>query len=317
MVGLIEGGAYEVGHAGIDDGKLLGGPLLHVEGAGDERAHLAHDGAAQFEVQPLPLAELQVARVGVEVGLEVGHGHAVGVVVVDAQSAAHVEVFQPYVAVLQVGLQVVDAVAQGLEVAHVEYLAADVEVQSDERHVLQRRGLLDDAVHVFQGDAELVFGQPRGDVGMGVGPDVGVDAEGHAGRGALAGRQFVDDFQFGNALHVEAEDVLVQREVDFPVALAHACKHRLRRRESGPQGGLYFAAAHAVGTQPGLAYHVEHLGVGVGLHGIVYHKPVVACGLVVDTLERASQQLRVIVVEGGSCVPEFVGREDSFRHSMF
>ena len=34
--GLIEGRAYEVGHAGIYDGKLLGCALFYIEGSCDE-----------------------------------------------------------------------------------------------------------------------------------------------------------------------------------------------------------------------------------------------------------------------------------------
>ena len=86
----------------------------------------------------------------------------------------------------------------------------------------QLAGMENDGHHVAHGDAKLVFGQPRGDVGMGVGTHVGVQAEGHAGRLALLLCQLVDDFQLGNTLNVEAEDVVVKSEVDFPVALAYA-----------------------------------------------------------------------------------------------
>ena len=50
MIGLIECGADEVGHACIDDGKLFSGALLDVEQAADERATLGNDSSSQFKV---------------------------------------------------------------------------------------------------------------------------------------------------------------------------------------------------------------------------------------------------------------------------
>ena len=56
---------------------------------------------------------------------------------------------------------------------------------------------------------------------MGMGTYIWVQAEGDACYLALLGCQFVDDLQLGDALHVEAEDIAVEAEVDFPVALSH------------------------------------------------------------------------------------------------
>ena len=66
--------------------------------------------------------------VGVEVGTEVGQWHTVGVLVVNAQTAAHIDVLHAQVVALQLVLQLIHAVTQGLEVAHVENLRADVKV---------------------------------------------------------------------------------------------------------------------------------------------------------------------------------------------
>ena len=60
--------------------------------------------------------------VGVEVGMEVGYGILVGMGIVDAQSAADVDVFDGHMLALEQVLNVIDAIAKCLEVAHVEYL---------------------------------------------------------------------------------------------------------------------------------------------------------------------------------------------------
>ena len=97
-----------------------------------------------------------------------------------------------------------------------------MEVESDELDMAHLLGSLDDAFHVFHGNAELVLGQSRGDIGMGVGTDIGVDAQCHLGCLVHAGGNLLDDLQFGLALHVEAEDTFLQSQLNLPVAFAHA-----------------------------------------------------------------------------------------------
>ena len=79
--GLIEGRTDKVGHASVDNGKLLVGTLLDVEQTSDERTALCHYGTSKLEVQLLTLAQTEMSGVGLEVGLEVGHWLAVGIVV--------------------------------------------------------------------------------------------------------------------------------------------------------------------------------------------------------------------------------------------
>ena len=123
---------------------------------------------------------------------------------------------------LQFLLQLVDTVAEGFEVTHVQYLASYVEVQAYHFDVAHVGCLFDDLQHVAHVDAELVLSQSRGDVGVCMCTHVGIQAKGHTGSLALGSRQGVDDFLLGNALYVEAEDVLIQTKVDFPVRLAYA-----------------------------------------------------------------------------------------------
>ena len=122
VVGIVEGWTDEVGHACIDDGKLLGGSLLDVIYTGDEGSALTYDGTAQLEVDGLSGTQAKVPGIGVEVCLEVGDGVGDRVGVVDAQSAADVDDFRVNVLCLQAVLQLVDAVGQRDKVVHVKDL---------------------------------------------------------------------------------------------------------------------------------------------------------------------------------------------------
>ena len=203
---------------------------------------------------------------------------------------------------------------QCFEVAHIENLRADVEVQAHELDVLHLLSHADDVEHVAHRDAELVLGQSGGDVGMRVSTHVGIDAQADARHLSLRGGQLVDDLQLGDALHVEAEDVGVEAEVDFPIALAHAGVDNLRGREPRAEGGTNLSAADAVGAEPRLAYDAEHLRVGVGLHGVVHVEPLMLPALVVDGGKRLAQQGRVVVVERSLALGELFYGECTFNH---
>ena len=127
-------------------------------------------------MQSLTLAQLEVLGISVEVCLEVGYRLLVGMLVVYAESTAHVDVFHFDVVLFQFVLEFVDAVAQGAEVSHVEYLAAYVEAETNELYVLHILGLLYDGVHITHGNAELVLCQTCGDVGVCMCTDVRIDA---------------------------------------------------------------------------------------------------------------------------------------------
>ena len=129
--------------------------------------------------------------------------------IVYAETSAHIDVLYADAMAFQLVLQFVDAITECLEVTHVENLRTDVEMQSHEFDVLQLFCLGNHGLHVAHGDAELVLGQSRGDVGMGVGAYIGIQSECHAGHLALLASQFVDDFQLWDALHIKAENIVV------------------------------------------------------------------------------------------------------------
>ena len=102
-----------------------------------------------------------------------------------------------------------------------------MEVQAYKFHMSQFVGFRNHVEHIAHGNTELVFSQSRRDVRMGMRPYIGVQTESHTGHFALGSCQFIDDLQFGYALYVETEDIVVETEIDFPVGLSYACINNL------------------------------------------------------------------------------------------
>ena len=122
-----------------------------------------------------------------------------------------------------------------------------------------------------------------------MGAHIRIQAEGHTGNLAFGSSQLIDDFQLGDALYIEAEDVVVESQVNFPVALAHTSKYNLGGREACLDAGLNLASADAVNTQTCFADNAEQLGVGVSLDSIMYVPCLVLLCLLFDSLERLAQ----------------------------
>ena len=79
----------------------------------------------------LSVAQFQVLGIGVEVRLEVGYGHAVGMLVVYAESAAHIDVLYLDVVSFQLVLQFIDSVAESLEAYHkIENITSEEPVET-------------------------------------------------------------------------------------------------------------------------------------------------------------------------------------------
>ena len=77
------------------------------------------------------------------------------------------------------------------------------------------------AVRVGDGNAELGALEAGGDVGVGLGIDVGVHAEGDGGPHAHGPRHLVEGAQLALGLHVEHENLGLQRLAHLVTGLAH------------------------------------------------------------------------------------------------
>ena len=267
-------------------------------------------------MERLARAQLKFLGIGVEIVLEIRNRHAVRMLIIYTQSATYIDVLHDNAVLLQQILQFGDAIAECLEVAHIEYLTTDVEMKSYNLDMLHGLSFLDDTQHVAHGNTKLILSQSCSDVGMSMGTDVGVETECHTGRLAPLGCQFVDNLQFGNAFDIEAEYVVVETEIDFPVALADTGINNLCCRKTGAQRGFYLTTADTVGAKSCLADSAQYLRVGIGLDGIVNHKALMLSGFGIDSLQRLSQQFRIVIVERCLQLLEFIDRKYSFCHCV-
>lgn len=205
VVGLVERGADELVHAGVDDDELLGAAVLDVLDAGEEDAGVADDGAAGLE-EDAEAAGDAVAEEGDEGVAEVGEGSGGGAAVVDAEAAAEVEFFD----VDGAGVQVVDEGERGVGGFDVGGWGGDggaeVDVDAAEVEVGVIAEAFEDGACAGDIDAELVFFFAGGGVLVGFGVDVGVDAEGGGGADAEVGGDAGDALALLFAFGVESAD---------------------------------------------------------------------------------------------------------------
>ena len=78
---------------------------------------------------------------------------------------------------------------------------------------------------------------------------VGIDPEADVRHLAFSFSQLVDNFQLGNTLYVKAEYILIQSEIDLPVALPNTCIDYLLGWKASLNTSLYLTTADTVGTK--------------------------------------------------------------------
>ena len=156
--------------------------------------------------------------------------------------------------------------AKGLRGAN---LRADVDADSVRLKPAIPCCALVDAQGLADVDAELVLAQAGGDVGMRVGEDVGIDAQGEAGDALEFAGAGGKQGEFGFALDVELEDAGVEREVDFRGGLADAGEDDAADGFGcGGEDALKFAAGDDVETRAMRGEELEDGERGVGFDGV-------------------------------------------------
>jgi len=103
-----------------------------------------------------------------------------------------------------------------------------------------------------------------------MGTYIGIDTESHIGYLTFSGSQLIDNFQFRDRLHIKAENIIIQPQINFPISLTHPGKNNLASGKTGFDGSTDLTATYTVGTQTVLADNGKHFEIGVGLHGIMH-----------------------------------------------
>ena len=136
-------------------------------------------------------------------------------------------------------------------------------------------------------DPELRRLESRRDVGVRLGVDVRVHAEGHPRLRPLRPRHLVDGLELGGRLDVEGEDVGLQPLADLLARLAHPREHDPPRLESGPERAVELAPRDHVGARAEPGEQPEDGQVHVGLDGVA------------DEMRQARERLVVGLVDLG------------------
>jgi|GEM_PF-6075133 len=145
-------------------------------------------------------------------------------------------------------------------------LRADMAVDADHFEVAQFVGARIHRFGIGDGDAELVFLEAGGDVRMGAGVHVRVDAQRHRGDHAQLGGDQLQTLELVGGFDIEAMHADFQRTTHVVAGLADAGEDDALRLAAGSQHALQFAARDDVEARPEARQDVEHAEVGVGFH---------------------------------------------------
>ena len=167
----------------------------------------------------------------------------------NAEAAAEIDMVDD----MAIGPEVPDKAHEALDRGIVGFesgdLAADMHVDAGDQDARQLGGAGIDGAGLGDRNAELVLGLAGGDLLVGLGVDVGIDAQRHARRAALGAGALRQELQFRLGLDVEAQNVLVEGIVDLAHELADAREHDL-------------AGGHAGGTRTAQLTLRDHVHAG-------------------------------------------------------
>ena len=265
MKGAVEAGPGQVVHGRVHDHEplllLAAGVDLGVLDLGHQDTGIAGNDPAGLQDQGvIGIAQFLPDRLRILVRVR-----GLLVVVGDAQAAAQVQVPDGDTPVGQPGDEVL-YLAQGLDKGlDLGELGADVAAHAQDLDILHVPGpliLVQGRVHR---DAELVLGQAGGDVGVGPGIHVRVDAQGHRRPGCHAGGHLLQPVQFLGRFHVEHQDIGQQGLAHLGHGLAHAGIDDLPGVDPCLERPEQLAAGDDVGAAAVTGKQVENSDVGTGL----------------------------------------------------
>ncbi len=225
MMRLVKRRTNEVIHASVKDDEVFLAIFLDVEHAGDKRSGLGDEKASGFEkeMDSFESADGLFERGGVLLNFFFG-AEGQRCVIFDAQPSSGVEELDGQPIFTELLNERGDAAGGGSEGVGSANLRADVNTDSGglDPLVLCRAAI--DSAGAVNVDAKFVLAQSSGDVGMGFGEDVRIDAQRDAGALLELGCAFGEQVELALTLDVKEQDSEAQGEINFGGRLADSEK---------------------------------------------------------------------------------------------
>ena len=256
----------ELGHAGIEDGEVAGRvPGLEIDHLRDEHACRPDDRAAWLD------HDRQTVRTHfVHEGGDVFLGrHDSATVVGDAQSAAEVQVFEPDARAAKLAGEAGGKRRRVSEGAEGGDLRADVHVNRHECQPPAAGHGGQQLPRLIHWNAELVDLQTGRDVRVSPRVDVGVDADGHAGRTAGLRGDGLHARELARRLDVDGFESERHRALELGGRLPHAGEHDLGGGKARAPGDLDFPDRVGIDRAPELPQQLDEGERRVGLERVV------------------------------------------------
>ena len=261
MPGVVERRPHQVVHGGVDDGPAALAGLLDRDHAGEQHAGRRHQPAAGLDHHghAEALADALDQRA---VGLDIGRGL---VPVAHAEPAPEVEPRHRVAGFAQTLHQRDEPVEGGFEGRETRELRADVHGEADRLDPLQRGSVRVERRNLRVVDPELVAPPAGGDLVVGLGIHIRVDAQRDRRARACGARGRVEGLKLGRRFDVELPDPGGEREVHLVSRLAGPGEHQAIRRDAGPESAAQLAARDDVGAGAEAGEGADHREGVVGL----------------------------------------------------
>lgn len=305
VVRVVERGTDEVVHRGVGDDEGFSAVLFDDEDAGEERSCLRDEEAAGLEEEMgLFVGEAFGESCGIALDLVCCVKGSVGIV--DAEAATGVDGANVVAVATKLGDECGDAFecsGEGIDLAD---LRADVDGDAVGLEPFGFGGAAVDGAGCLDVDAELVLGEACGDVGVGFGEDVWVDAESEAGADSEGFGTCGEEVELHLGLDIELEDAGFEGGVDLPRLLADAGEDDFfERRLVRFAHALELAAGDDVEACTLFAEQAQDGERGIGFNGVADGVWARGEGLL-EELEAIGDLLRRVDVErrcilGGEC----------------
>ena len=172
-----------------------------------------------------------------------------------------------------------------------------MKVQAYKTYVFHCLYLFDGLPNTIYWNTKLIFGQACCYIFMCMGINIRVDTQAHISLLVHLVTKLFNHFQLLNAFHIEAKDVVFQGQLYLPVALTYTSKNNIIGFKASTKCRFYFATANTIYSQPCFFYYLKNTKVGICLCRIMHDKVRMASHLLVQCIERGTQQAFIVIVK--------------------